>query len=150
RGDGGGDGRDVAHLGGEVAGHEVDAVGEVLPGAGDALDVGLPAQPPFRADLAGHARHLGGERPQLVDHRVDRVFQLQNLALAVYGDLLGEVARGDGGGHRGDVAHLAGQVAGHEVDGVGQVLPDAADALDVGLPAQDALGADLARHARHL
>ena len=43
---------DVAHLGGEVAGQEVDVVGEVLPGAGDALHVGLAAQLAFGADLA--------------------------------------------------------------------------------------------------
>ena len=40
----------------------------------------------------------------------------------VDGDLLGQVALGDGGRHLGDVAHLGGQVAGHGVDRVGQVF----------------------------
>src|SRR4029450_10810479 len=85
-GDRGGDVGDVAHLGREVAGHEVDVVGEVLPGAGDAADVGLAAELAFRADLAGHARDLRGERPQLIHHRVDGVLEFQDLATHVDGD----------------------------------------------------------------
>ena len=91
---------------GQVAGHEVHAVGQVLPGAGDVADVGLAAELAFGADLAGHARHLGGERAELVDHRVDGVLELEDLALHVDGDLLRQVAVGDGRGHVGDVAHL--------------------------------------------
>ena len=72
---------DVAHLGGQVAGHEVDAVGQVLPGAGHAFDLGLAAELAFGADFAGHARHFGGERTQLIDHRVDGVLQFEELAL---------------------------------------------------------------------
>ena len=53
------------------------------------------------------------KRVELVDHRVDRVLELEDLPLDVDGDLLAEVAVGDGGGDLGDVAHLAGQVAGH-------------------------------------
>ena len=148
-GDGRGHVGDVAHLAGQVAGHEVDAVGQVLPGAGDALDVGLAAELSFGADFAGHAGHFGGERAELIDHRVDGVLQFEDFALDVDGDLLGQVAVGDGLGHVGDVAHLAGQVAGHEVDAVGQVLPGAGHALDVGLAAELAFGADFAGHARH-
>ena len=63
---------------------------------------------------------------------------------------LRQVAVGDGGGDLGDVADLAGQVAGHAVDVVGQVLPDAGDALHLGLAAELALGADLAGDAGDL
>src|SRR5206468_3534097 len=108
------------------------------------------AEATLRTDLAGHAGHFGGERAELVHHRVDRVFQLEDLALDINGDLLRQVAGSDGGRHGSDVAHLAGQVTRHEVDAVGQVLPDAADVLDDGLAAEDALGADLARYAGHL
>ena len=73
-------------------------------------------------------------------------FQLQDLAARVGGDLLGQVAIGNRGGDLGDVAHLAGQVIGHRVDVVGQVLPGASHALDLGLAAQLAVSADLARH----
>ncbi len=146
-GDGGGDLGDVADLGGEVAGHEVDGVGEVLPGAGDALDVGLSAELALGAYFAGHAGHFGGEGAELVHHGVDGALELEELALDVDGDLLGEVARGDGCGDLGDVADLGGEVAGHGVDGVGEVLPGAGDALDLGLAAELAFGAYLAGHA---
>ena len=149
-GDGGGHLGDVAHLGREVAGHGVDALGQVLPRAGDALHVGLAAECAFGADLAGDARHLGGERAELVHHRVDGVLQLEQLALDVHGDLLRQVAHGNGGRHVGDVAHLTGEVLRHRVDAVGQVLPGAGDALHLGLAAELAFRAHLARDARHL
>ena len=44
---------------------------------------GTCAWPPelaFGADLAGHAGDFGGEAVELVDHRVDRVLQLEDLA----------------------------------------------------------------------
>ena len=68
---------------------------------------GLAAELALGADLAGHAGHLGGEGVELVHHRVDGVLQLEDLAPHVDGDLLGQVAVGDGGGDLGDVAHLA-------------------------------------------
>ena len=71
---------------------EVDVVGQVLPGAGDALHVGLAAELAFGADLARHPRHFRGERGELVHHRVDGVLQLEDLALHVDRDLLGQVA----------------------------------------------------------
>ena len=119
---------DISHLAGQVAGHRVHRVGEILPRSGHARHVGLSAQPAFAADFARHARYFGGERTQLLDHRVERFFQLQNFAADVHGDLLREVAVRDSGGHFGDVSHLAGQVAGHEVHVVGEILPGAADA----------------------
>ena len=73
----------------------------------------LAAELALGADLAGHARHLRGEAVELVDHRVDRVLELEDLALHLDGDLLGQVARGHRGGHLGDVADLAGQVGRH-------------------------------------
>ena len=127
-GDGGRHLGDVADLAGQVAGHRVHGVGQVLPGAGDAEHVGLAAEPAFGADLARDARHFAGEGVELVHHRVDGFLELQDFARHVHGDLLRQVAAGDGGGHFGDVADLRGQVAGHEVDAVGQVLPGAGDA----------------------
>src|SRR6185503_8616811 len=127
---------DVADLAGQVAGHAVDAVGEVLPGPAHALHLRLTAQLALGADLAGHAGHFGGEGVELVHHGVDGVLELQNLALYVHRDLLGEVAVGDRGGHVGDVADLRRQVPGHRVHVVGQVLPGTTDALHPGLAAQ--------------
>src|SRR5207248_1126334 len=109
-GDGGGHLGDVANLAGEVAGHEVDVVGEVLPRAGHAFDLGLPAELAFGADLAGHAGDLGRERRQLVDHGVHGGGEGEELAGGAAGGVRGQVAVGDGGGHLGDVADLARQV----------------------------------------
>ena len=148
-GDRGRDVGDVADLRGQVGGHEVDVVGEVLPGAGDAGHLGLTAELAFGADLARDARHFGGERVELVDHRVDGVLQLQNFAADVDGDLARQVAAGDRGGDVGDVADLRGQVAAHRVHGVGEILPGAGDAGHDGLAAELAVGADLAGHAGH-
>src|SRR5439155_1451844 len=127
---------------------DVDVVGQVFPDPADPVDLGLAAQPALGAHLARHARDFVGEGVQLVDHRVDGLLELEDLAADVDGDLLGEVALLHGGGDLGDVADLAGQVAGHEVDVVSQVFPDAGHALDVGLAAELALGADLAGDAR--
>src|SRR5262249_34098573 len=120
-----------------------------LPGPGSARHLRLAAEPPFGADLARHARHFAGKRVELVDHRVDRVLQFENLAADIDGDLLRQIALRDGGRHLGDVAHLTSQVRCHRVDRVGQVLPGAGDALHLGLAAQSSFGADLARAARH-
>src|SRR6185436_4366438 len=76
-GDGGGDLGDVSHLRGQVVRHHVDVLGEVLPGTGDVVHVGLAAQPALGADLAGHAGDLVGERGELVDHRVDGALELE-------------------------------------------------------------------------
>ena len=132
-----------------LLGHGVDGVGQILPRAGDALHVGLAAQLAFGTDFARHARHFARERIELIDHGVDGVLQLQNFAAHVHRDLARQVAVGDGRGHFGDVADLGGQVAGHGIDGVRQILPDAADALHLRLSAELAVGADLARHARY-
>ena len=107
---------DVADLAGQVRRHRVDAVGQVLPGAGDAAHHRLAAELAFGADLARHARHLAGERVELVHHGVDGVLELEDFAAHVDGDLLRQVAAGDGGRHLGDVADLRGQVRRHRVD----------------------------------
>src|SRR5207253_2698949 len=129
--------------------HGIDVVGQVLPGTGYALDLGLATQLAFGTYLAGHTRDFGGEGAELIHHRVDRVLKLEDFALDVDGDLLGQVAAGHGLGHVGDVAHLAGEVAGHEVDAVGQVLPGAGHATHISLAASRAFGADLAGLAWH-
>jgi hypothetical protein len=47
-----------------------------------------PAELAFGTHLAGDARHLAANDGELVDHRVDGVLQLQDLALGLDGDLL--------------------------------------------------------------
>src|SRR5207248_739794 len=111
--------------------------------------VGLPTQAALGTDLACHAGDFRGEGVQLVDHAVDGVLQLEDLAADFDGDLIGRASGGDRGRHVGDVAHLGGEVAGHRVDVVGEVAPGARGARHVRLAAQATLGADLARDARN-
>src|SRR5207247_1522281 len=80
----------------------------------------------------------------------DRLLELEDLSSDIDGDLLGEVTLLDRGGDLGNVADLAGQVAGHDVHVVGQVFPDAADSLDLGLTTQPALGRKRAVEGRDL
>src|SRR4030095_9922232 len=87
-------------------------------------------------------------RAELVDHRVDDVLDLQDLAAGVDGDLLRQVAARDRRGDARHVAELHGQVAGELVDVVGQVLPGPSDTLDIRLAPQLAFGADFSSHAR--
>ena len=82
-GDRGGDLGDVAHLGGQVVGEQVDVVGQVLPGAGDAGHVGLPAQLAFDADVARDVGDLLGEDAERVGHGVDGVGERGDLALGL-------------------------------------------------------------------
>ena len=144
-GHGGGHLGDGPDLVGQIGRQLVDVVGQVLPDAADFLRLRLAAQLAFDPDLAGDSGDLAGERVELVDHGIDGVLQLEELAFDVDGDLLAQVAIGHRGGHLGDVSHLTGQVAGHQVDVVGQLLPDPAD-LDGhgGRLTELALGPDLA------
>src|SRR4029079_1229702 len=115
--------------------------------AGDTRNHCLATELAFRADFTGNARHFRGETVQLVHHRVDRVFQLENLALDVDGDLAREVASRHCGRDLGDVAHLRGQVRTHCVHRVGEVFPGTRHVRHFGAATENALGADLARHA---
>src|SRR5262249_8121261 len=146
-----GDGRcdfgDVAHLAGEVRRHQVDVVGQILPCAADIGHLRLAAELAFRADFAGHARDFGREGVELVHHGVNGVLEFENFALHVARDVAVKGPAGDGGGDFGDVADLTGEVGGHEVDVVGEVLPSAGHAGYAGLAAELAFGADFARDA---
>src|SRR5439155_23357386 len=104
---------DVAHLPGQVAGHGIDLVGEVFPGAGHTGHDRLAAELAVGADFARHARYFRGERVELVHHRIDRVLQLQNFALHIYSDLAREVATGDGGRHLRNITDLRREIRGH-------------------------------------
>src|SRR5205809_607792 len=110
--------------------------------------VALPALLAFPARRSSDLGHFGREGAELIDHGVDGVLQLQDLALHIDRDLLGQVARRDGRRHFRNVADLGGEVAGHRVYAVGQVLPRAGYPLDVGLSARLPLARRPARSAR--
>ena len=118
-----------------------DEIALALQHAGEAGEVGL--QPV----LLGVAV---GREPQVVDHRVDVVLELGHLAARVDLDRARQVALGHRRRHLGDGAHLGRQVRGEQVHVAGQVLPGAGRAGHVGLAAEAAFDADLARDRRHL
>src|SRR5206468_918517 len=118
-GDGDGDIGDATDLGGQIAGHEVDVIGQDRKDAAHVAHLGLTAERAFGADLAGDASDFGGEAVQLIDHRIDRFFELEDFAAHVDGDFFRQIAVGDRDGHIGDAAHLGGQITGHEIDVIG-------------------------------
>jgi len=85
---------------------------------------------------------FAGEAVELIHHRVQRFFELQNFTANVYRDLARKIAVGDGRRDFRNVSYLAGQVAGHEVDVVGEIFPCAADAWHLRLSTKFAFGAD--------
>jgi len=85
----------------EVAGHEIALSVrsfQVRPRLHARLTPSLPSVPTSRARAS-----LPRRRNEVIDHRVDGVFQFQNLAAHVHGDFLGQVTGGHGGGDVGDV-----------------------------------------------
>ena len=131
------------------AASEVDVVGEILPRSADARHERLSAKFALGSDFARDSRDFGGERAQLLNHRVQSVLQQQDFAANVDGDLLREVAIGDGCRNLRDVSDLSGEIGRHEVDVVGEVLPRSGDAWHERLAAELALGSDFAGDAGH-
>ena len=125
----------VAHLGSQVARHEIDVIRQVLPRAGHTGDDSLAAQFALCAHLARHPGDFRGKGIELVHHGIDGVFQLQDLTFHVHGDLARKVASSHGRRDFSDVPNLAGQVPGHGVHAVREVLPRARHARDVCLAA---------------
>ena len=119
------------------------------PETGGAGHVGLTAELAFEADLARDRRHLVGEPVASVS--IMPLIVSASSAISPFASqrqLTLEVAVRDAGDDARDAANLFGEVPGHEVDGVGEVLPGAGDAGDPGLTAELPFGADLARDTR--
>src|SRR5205823_1182666 len=106
-------------------------------------------QAAFATHLASHAGHFSGEAVQLVHHRVQGFLELENFTANVHRDFAGKVATGDGARYFGDVSHLRGEVAGHEVDVIRQVFPGTGDPGHHRLASQLAVGTYLASDARN-
>ena len=140
---------DRAHLRGQVRRQQVHVAGQVLPCARRARHVGLAAEPAFHAHLARDGGHLIGERGQGIGHVVDRFGERRHFALRVHGQFLVQLAVGHRRHHLDDAAHLFRQVGGHEIHGVGQILPRSGHPRHRRLPAELAFGAHFARHASH-
>ncbi len=144
---GGGDFGNVANLPGQVAGHGVDGIGEVFPGAGNAGDLGLAAQLSVGADFAGHAGYFRGEDAELLNHGVDdrrgtEEFAFQRTAVDVQAHRLGQVTLGDGGDGAGDFRGGAQQVLDQRIHRNFHLAPSAFGMVEPGALARPALLAD--------
>src|SRR6185295_16314532 len=140
--------RDGTYLGGQVGGQQIDVTGQILPRPRRPRHIGLATEPAFHAHFASHVGNLLGKRSQRVGHVVNGFRQSRHLAPAFHGQLLPQVAVSHGGDDFNDVTHLVGEVGRHDVDVVGQFLPDACHSGDLGLTAEFAFGADLASDTR--
>src|SRR5262249_49772064 len=87
---------------------------------------------------------------QVVDHGIDVVFELGNLAARLYLNRTRQVAFGNSGSDFGNRAHLVGKVVGQQIHVASEVLPRSRSAGHVGLAAQAALHANFAGHRGHL
>ena len=106
----------------------IDTVGQVFPGSGNPLDLGLAAQLAVGADLARDAGHFRGERAKLVNHRVDGLadaeeFAPERAALVLQRNALGEIALGHGADDSSDFLGRSYQVADQGIHGVNAIGP---------------------------
>jgi hypothetical protein len=119
------------------------------------LTFGLAAELALRADLAGDAGDLVGERGELVDHLVDRgadagELALDRLALDGQRHLAVQVAAGHGLHHERDLGGRADQVVDERVDRLDRLGPAARDVAQRGALGHAALAADDAADAVEL
>src|SRR6185295_8992712 len=118
-----------------------------LPDTGHSADIGLSTELPFRTYFARHAGYFARERIELVHHGVDRVFKLKNFAASIDRDLSREVAVCNARRHFGDVTNLVGEVTGHRIHRLRQILPDTGYALHIRLAAELSFRTYFAGHA---
>jgi hypothetical protein len=144
---GGRDFGDRANLVGELGCELVHVVGEIAPQTRRAGNGRLAAEASFEADFTRNRRHLIGKGRERIDHPVDRLGELRDFTARLQRQFALEVAVGDAGNDLRDAAHLVRQVRRHRVDVVGEVFPDAADALHVCLTAEHTFRSDFARNA---
>ncbi len=141
---------DISYLSREVSGHGVYGVSKIFPSPGDARYHSLSAKFSVRSHFARHARHFGSERAQLIYHRVDGFFQLQNFAAHIHRDFARQVTARHSSCNFCDVTHLPSQVAGHRVHGVGQIFPRSGHTGHLRLSAKFSVRTHFAGHACHL
>ena len=141
---------DAAHLARQIARHLVDIIGEILPRSRDPLHLRLTAELAVGTDFLRDAGDFRSERVELIDHRIDGAFELEDFAACLDCNLLGEVTLGNRGRHLGNVSDLRREISSEHIHAVGEILPGARDALHVGLPPEFPLGSDLRCDARDL
>ncbi len=67
---------------------------KIFPRTSNTRHLRLTAELSVGSHFAGHARYFAGERVELVHHRVERVFEFEDFAFHVDGDLAAQDRRG--------------------------------------------------------
>jgi len=152
---GGGYQGDVTHLSGQVRGHRVDTVGKVLPGTGDIWHVGLASQFSFRTYFAGNTSNFSRKGRKLIDHRVYRGTDPEELAFNrgpfdLKRHLLVQVAFCHSRNNAGDFRSRPRQVFNQRVDRVDAGCPGARRALQMRALGHFAFATDNAPNALDL
>ncbi len=76
----------TAHLVGKVGRHYVYVIGQILPGTCDTRHARLASELSFGTYFPRYPRYFGRKAVELIHHRIDRVFQLQDFAFYIHGD----------------------------------------------------------------
>ena len=113
------------------------------------MHIRLPTQLSFSAHLSGHARYFRCEGTKLIDHRINGVFQTQNLPAYIDGDCLRQVALRNCGRDFSDVTYLSCKITCHRIDAVSQILPRTRDTFHIGLATEFPFRAYLTCHPGH-
>ena len=118
----------VAHLRREIAGHQVDVLGQIFPGAGDAFDSGLAAQFAFRAHLTSDTRDFRSKGRQLIDHGVydfrrPQKFSLELSAFDIDRHCFGKIALCHCADNAGHFARRMNEIADEPIDRTDRVGP---------------------------
>ena len=147
--------RDVANLIGQVRGHGIDGIGQILPGARHAGHHRLAAQLSFRTNFAGHARHFARKRIELVHHRVHDAggpdeLALQRTALDFQRHFLRQVALRHRSDHAGNLGGRLDQIGNQAVHRFHAGGPAPGAGVQRGALADSAFFADRRAHAREL
>ena len=120
----------------------------------DGREIALTLEHPCEAREIGFEPVLllvpvGGE-PQIVNHRVDVVFELGDFAAGLDLNRAGEVAFRNCGRYFRDSTDLVGEVVREQVYVASEIFPGACSAGNVGLSTEAALHTYFTRNCRHL
>ena len=109
----------------------------------------MSAQFPFDTHFARDGGYLISEDSQRLDHAVDRVSKFGDFAFRFDQQFAFQVAIRDSGHNLRDSAHLVGQITGHEIHVVSEILPRSRNAFDFGLTTEFSFGANFASNTSY-
>src|SRR5260370_439252 len=118
---------DVSDLAGQVSAHRVHGVRQVLPRSCDSRDVSLPSETPLRTYFTSHAGYFANEAVELIHHCVQCFFKLKNFSAHIDRNFARQIATRDGRRDFSNIAHLASEVPGHEVNVLREIFPVTGD-----------------------